>query len=403
MLHATMQGIAFEPRNTVRIAVAGLGSRGRSLLRDLTGIPHTDIVALCDLDPASLALAEKIVLQSNRPAPRLFTDYTALCRESELDLLYIASHWDAHAPMAIEAMEGGFHVGLEVPAATTLEDCWAIVEASERTRRHCILLENCIYGELEMLLYNIVQAGVLGTVTHGGAAYIHYLRDFLFQPERRLGNWRRKAHQTQNGNLYPTHGLGPIARCMKINRGDRFTRLVSMSSLEASLSEYRDAELVVDAPERSETYQCGDINLSLLQTAKGRTVLLEYNIVTPRPYSRGTLLQGTKGTFRDFPPGVFFTSSPDHSQWEPIDALREQYSDPLWQQYGELARQNGGHGGMDYIMSWRLVQSLREGLVPDTNVYDAVTWSAPTPLSRLSVEQSNNSVDFPDFTRGHWS
>lgn len=397
-----MKGVTFEPRNVVRVAVAGLGSRGRSLLHDLLGIEQIEITALCDVAPSALAQAETLVAQTNRKAPALLTDYSALCQRNDIDIVYIASHWDAHTPMAVEAMENGFHVGLEVPAATTLEDCWHLVETSERTRRHCILLENCLYGDEEMLLYNLVQSGALGTLTHGEAAYIHYLRDFLFQPHRTLGNWRRAAHRTHNGNLYPTHGLGPIARCMGINRGDRFTCLVSMSSLEASLSEHRDSQLPLDAPERNETYTCGDINLSLLQTAIGRTLLLEYNIVTPRPYSRGTLLQGTKGTFRDFPPGIFFATSADHYQWEPIDSFRERYTDPLWKQFGEQARRISGHGGMDYIMSWRLMECLKQGLEPDTNVYDAATWSAPGPLSELSIAQSSNSVAFPDFTRGHW-
>jgi predicted dehydrogenase len=404
MQNNTMRGVPFTPREVVRIAIVGLGSRGRSLLRDLLGIEGVEIVALCEPDPTAIGEALSLLTESGRPQPALFygtpTEFTRLCNSLSCDMVYIVTPWESHVSMAVEAMEAGLHVGLEVPAATTLEGCWQLVETSERTRRHCVLLENCLYGYEEMLLLRLAQSGRLGTLVHGSAGYIHYLCPLLFQPQR--GDWRRTAHQHHNRNHYPTHGLAVIAKCMGIHAGDRFTQLVSMSTKEASLSEYRDATLLPEDPRRQEQYACGDRNTSLLQTAQGRTVVLEYSIVSPHPYTRGTHLQGTKGAFQGFPPGVFFIDSPNHSAWEPLGALKAEFEDPLWTQFGEQARQTSGHGGMDFIMNWRLMQCLRGGLVPDIDVYDAVAWSAPSPLSELSITQGSTPITFPDFTRGHW-
>jgi hypothetical protein len=263
-----------------------------------------------------------------------------------------------------------------------------------------MILENCCYEYAEMLVLNMIRDGLFGTLTHAEAAYIHDLREVLLADDGE-GLWRREPHKTRDGNLYPTHGLGPVAWYMNINRGDRFTRLVSMSSMSASLAEYRDAHLQPDDPKCEETYKCGDMNLSLIQTALGRTILLEHDVVTPRPYSRINLLQGTGGTFCDWPPRIFFDGNGIHD-WEPVSSLKEKYEHPLWREQGELARKLGGHGGMDFIMNYRLIQLYRQGLPPDIDVYDAAAWSAPGPLSDISVAWDNMPLPFPDFTRGNW-
>jgi predicted dehydrogenase len=301
--------------------------------------------------------------------------------------------------MAVFAMEQGKHAATEVPAAGTLADCWRLVDTSERTHRHCVMLENCCYGDSEMMVLNMARQGLFGELTHGEAAYIHDLRDELFS-DAGEGLWRRTEHTERDGNLYPTHGLGPVAQYMGINRGDRFETLVSLSSLERGLSVYRARHVPRDSPKWRERYVCGDINTSVLRTRLGRTVMLQHDTVSPRPYSRHNLLSGTKGTFAGYPDRIFLDGQ--SQDWEDADKYREKYRHPLWQKSGEMARKLGGHGGMDFIMAYRLIESIRQGEAPDMDVYDAAAWSAPGPLSVLSVANGGASVEFPDFTRGGW-
>jgi hypothetical protein len=291
-------------------------------------------------------------------------------------------------------------VAVEVPAASTLDECWRMVNTSEQTRRHCIMLENCCYGYNEMLVLNLVRAGVLGDLTHGAAAYDHDLRGTLFSKQGE-GEWRRFDHTTRDGNLYPTHGLGPVARYMDINRGDRFEYMVSMSSPALSLKAFAEKNLPADDPRRQEKYLCGDQNTSLIKTAKGRIITLEHNVSSPEPYDRINLIAGTKGIFRDYPPRIFVDGQAKHD-FVPLDAYKEKFEDPYWKKIGELARKRGGHGGMDFIQAYRLMECMQKGLAPDMDVYDAAAWSAPAPLSEDSVRLHSAPQPFPDFTRGRW-
>ncbi|HMU60203.1 MAG TPA: Gfo/Idh/MocA family oxidoreductase [Gemmatimonadales bacterium] len=401
-----MTGVPFAPRDVVRIGLIGIGGRGRSLLRDLLAIDGVRITALCDLVPAHAARGAEMVREAGQPtAPAVFDGsdsiWEQLVARDDLDIVYIATPWNWHVPMAVGAMRQGKHAAVEVPAATTVDDCWTLVNVSEKTRRHCIMLENCCYGYNEMLVLNLVKAGTLGRLTHGECAYIHDLRELLLSDEGE-GLWRRYPHLQLDGNLYPTHGLGPVANYMAINRGDRFDYLVSMSSLEAGLTEYRDAHLAPADPKRQERYRTGDMNTSLIKTALGRTVMLQHDVVSPRPYSRINMISGTRGTFADYPPRIMIEGQPEGDAWAGLDGYTEAFESPLWKRMGEIARKLGGHGGMDFIMNYRLVQCLRDGLVPDMDVYDAAAWSAPGPLSVLSVTKGSKPVEVPDFTRGAW-
>jgi hypothetical protein len=246
----------------------------------------------------------------------------------------------------------------------------------------------------------MVHDGLFGEITHGEAAYLHDLRGIVTANEGE-GLWRRIPHMQRNGNLYPTHGLGPVAHYMDIHRGDRFDYMVSVSSAEASLSAYVKSKFPEADPKRAEKYICGDMNTSIIRTVQGRTILLQHDVVNPRPYSRLNMIQGTKGLFADYPPRVFVDGQKDED-WQKIDEFKEKYEHPLWKNNGEMARKTGGHGGMDYIMNYRLMDCLKRGLPPDIDVYDAAAWSAPTPLSETSVAQSGASEKFPDFTRGQW-
>jgi predicted dehydrogenase len=402
--NSTMIGVPFEARERVRLGIIGVGGRGTSLLQDLLAIEKVEVKAICDLVPEKVARAQKAVTTAGQAEPAGFSkgelDFKNLT-ELDLDIVYIATPWNWHVPMAINAMKNGKHAAVEVPACTTLQECWDLVDTSEATRKHCVILENCCYGSNEMMVLGMVHDGLFGEITHGEAAYLHDLRGILTSSEGE-GMWRRFPHSKRNGNLYPTHGLGPVAHYMDIHRGDRFDYMVSVSSSEASLSAYVKANFPDGDPKRAEKYICGDMNTSILKTQKGRTILLQHDVVNPRPYSRLNSISGTKGVFADYPPRVF-VDGPKKEDWENVDAFREKYEHPLWKTTGDLARKMGGHGGMDYIMNYRLMDCLKRGLLPDIDVYDAAAWSAPTPLSETSVAQNGAPQKFPDFTRGKWN
>jgi len=302
--------------------------------------------------------------------------------------------------MAVDVMKNGKHAAVEVPAASTMQECWDLVNTSESTRKHCVILENCCYGASEMMVLQMVRDGFFGEITHGEAAYLHDLRGILTANEGE-GLWRRFPHMKLNGNLYPTHGLGPVAHYMDIHRGDRFDYMVSVSSGEASLTSYVKAKFPDGDPKRAEKYVCGDMNTSIIKTAKGRSILLQHDVVNPRPYSRLNMVQGPKGIFADYPARVFVDGQKDE-EWQKLDDFKDKYEHALWKNNGEMARKTGGHGGMDYIMNFRLMDCVKRGLPPDNDVYDAAAWSAPAPLSEASVAASGAPQKFPDFTRGHW-
>lgn len=398
---SSMHHIPFEPHSTIRFGLIGAGERGRYLLHELLACEGVQVQAVADISEVSVDKAVQRVTDAGQPAPLAFYGPQAWQRllELDLDLVYIATPWDTHTPYALAAMEAGKHVGVEVPAAVTLEECWQLVETSERTRKHCVMLENCCYDYWETMVKRMAQAGLLGTLTHAECAYLHDLRKTLLS-DYSEGLWRRQGHLARNGNLYPTHGLGPVAQILDIGGADAFDYLVSMSSLTAGLAEFRDAHLAADDPKRAEHYTNGDMNVSLIRTKLGRSIVLQHSTVTPRPYDRMFLIQGTRGIFRDYPPRLYLDGVSDREDWLPLDAYRAEWEDPLWKQYGEQARKLGGHGGMDFIMNFRLVQLMREGLPLDSDVYDAADWSAPGPLSELSVARRSAPVDFPNFRRG---
>jgi len=401
----SMMGVRFEPRDVVRIGIVGTGLRGRSVLNELLGVGHVRIAALCDIVPEKVELAKAQMRKAGHDyEPAIYTkserDFENLCARDDLDIVYTATPWKWHVPVCLSAMANAHHAATEVPAAYTIDDCWKLVGASEKSRRHCIMMENCCYGYNELLVLQMVRAGLLGELLHGGAAYNHDLRSILFETKDE-GLWRRFAHLDRNGNLYPTHGLGPVARYLGIQRGDRFDYLVSMSTPEFGLSKWRADHLAKDDPRWQERYVEGDLNVSLIRTAKGRTIRLEHNVTSPRPYSRINSIQGTQGIFEDYPPRIYVDGRGADDRWTGIDDYKAEFEHPWWREQGERAR-TGGHGGMDYVMAWRLVQCMREGLAPDMDVYDAAAWSVPGPLSEQSVAHGSKPVSFPDFTRGKW-
>jgi Glycosyl hydrolase 109, C-terminal domain/Oxidoreductase family, NAD-binding Rossmann fold len=400
---STMMNVPFEPANP-RLGIIGTGGRGTNLLENFLAA-DVRVNALCDIVPEKAQKAQSMVAQAGQKAPELYTQgdhaFEQLVAREDLDFVVIATPWQWHVPMALGVLQHGKHAVTEVPAATTLEDCWRLVDASEHARRHCIMIENCCYGENETLILNMIHAGLFGDLLYGEAAYLHDLREELFSNQGE-GLWRRWFHTQLNGNLYPTHGLGPVANYMGINRGDRFDYLVSMSTPPRGLAQYRETHVARDDPKWKERYIEGDLNTSLIKTANGLTINLQHDVSNPHPYSRINAIAGTKGIFRDYPPRIYFDGQPGGEEYSSIEPYKAQYEHPLWKREGEIARKLGGHGGMDFIMVYRLVECMRKGLPPDFDVYDAAAWSAPGPLSEASVAQGSAPVKFPDFTRGRW-
>lgn len=402
--NGSMLGVPFERHETVRIAIVGTGLRGRSVLSELLSLPGVEITALADIAPDKAQRAAAMVTKAGQKEPALYTngerDFERLVQRGDIDFVYTATPWQWHTPVMLAAMRAGKHCGSEVPIALTTDESWELVETSEKTKRHCLLMENCCYGNSELTVLRMVREGVFGTLLHAEAAYLHDLRKILFE-NRDEGLWRRAPHTQHDTNLYPTHGLGPVAQYLGIHRGDKFEFIVSMSSPEAGLTEWREQTEPKDSPKWSERYKAGDMNTSLIKTAKGRTILLQHDVVNPRPYSRLNNLQGSKAIFNDYPARLYIDGAPGGERWTPLSEFKAKYEHPLWRDLGEKARISG-HGGMDYIMAYRLVQCLREGLVPDFDVYDAAAWSVPYALCEESIRKGSAPVKFPDFTRGAW-
>ena len=403
-----MSGHAAPKLETVRVGFIGLGNRGPTHLKNVNLLERVDIKALCDIRPEQ-ANAAKDLLKGSSHTPDLYTGqeeaWKELCDREDIDLVYIATPWDLHVPMAVYAMEQGKHAVIEVPAATTLEECWQLVETSERTRKHCMMLENCCYDFFEMLTLNMARQGFFGEIVHAEGAYIHDLLEGNFSKGKYYDMWRLKENIGRNGNLYPTHGLGPICQVMNINRGEKMDYLVSVSSNDFMMGEMARKLAAQDdfyKPFVGKPYR-GNMNTTTIRTNQGRTMMIQHDVTSPRPYSRIHLVSGTNGAARKWPEPARIANS--HEGWLPeneFDALTEKYTPEITKKLGTMAKQIGGHGGMDFLMDWRLIDCLRNGLPLDMDVYDAALWSAIAPLSEKSVANRSNSVDVPDFTSGAW-
>ncbi|MCK4824922.1 Gfo/Idh/MocA family oxidoreductase [bacterium] len=396
--------IQSDPVDPVRIGYVGVGGMGSAHIRNLLRIEGAEISAVCDIVPEKVKRIQKWVEDAGQPKPEGYTlgeyDFERLCEREDLDLVYTATPWKWHVPVCIAAMKAGKHAATEVPAAITIEECWNLVETSEKTGKHCIMMENCCYGHGELTLLNMVRQGLLGEIIHGECGYLHDLRGVKFS-NKGEGLWRLQHSIARNANLYPTHGLGPVAQCMNINRGDQFDYLVSMSSVSRGLNLYAENTISPDHKKATQKYALGDINVSLIRTVKGRTITLYHDCSSPRPYSRINLVQGTKGIHQGYPDKIHIEGrSPGHG-WEPMKNYYEEFDHPLWKTLVTQAK-GAGHGGMDFIEDYRLIQCLRTGTYPDMDVYDAAAWSVVIELSEQSVAKKSRPVDFPDFTRGAW-
>jgi predicted dehydrogenase len=393
----------------VRIGMIGLGNRGSRAVQRLDRIEGVEIRALCDVRSEIVENSQRQLGKDGKPnADSYITDELAwqkMCERDDIDLVYICTPWDQHTPQAVYAMKHGKHVAVEVPAALTIEECWQLVDTSEETQRHCMMLENVCYGFFEMMTLNMVRQGILGDMLHAECSYIHDLRQRKFSETDGYWNrWRLKQSMRRTGNLYPTHGLGPVAQCFDINRGDRLVHLVSMSTRQSGLSLYAEEHYGRDSWEAKQEYSLGDMNTTIVHTSQGRTIMIQYDTTSPRPYSRIHLMSGTRGIIRKYP-SEKIALEPNPHEWlneEEMANLGEKYKHPLERRMGEVASEVGGHGGMDYLMDWRLIHCLREGIPVDQPVYDGVMMSSISALSEQSVKNNGMRMDVPDFTRGDW-
>lgn len=404
-----------EPIPTVRVAFIGLGMRGPGAVERMTYIDGVQIVALCDVEQKNTEKVNAMLEKRGVPKAKEFYGDTSVWRKvtalPNVDLIYIATDWKHHAKIALQAMREGKHVAIEVPSAMNMDEIWNLINMSEQTRKHCIPLENCCYDFFELTTLNMVQQGVLGEIIHGEGAYIHGLQPYWNQY---WDDWRMKYNETHRGDLYPTHGLGPVCQAMNIHRGDKMNYLVSVDTKAvgnpAFLKEKRGVEY--------KDFRNGDHTCTLIGTEKGNSILIEHNVTSPRPYNRMYQLTGTKGFANKYPtPGYALESSmlqSDSKDFENLNAhsfvsdevrkvLMEKYKHPIVKDIEEKAKQVGGHGGMDFVMDYRLIHCLQKGLPLDMDVYDLAEWSCLVPLSEISLNNNSAPVEIPDFTRGAWN
>lgn len=415
-----MGNYAAPPIEEVRVAIIGLSERGIPQTLQFAAIPHCRVVGLCDLRSDAAQEAAAALEERCGARPSVYENYLQMLEELCPDAVFINTSWETHAAMAVDCMEHGAHAFVEVPLATTLEGLWQIVDASERTHRHCMMLENVNYGRVELMFLNMVRQGLVGELVHAEAAYIHDLRSRMLSDAAAGNTWRTSHFAARNGNLYPTHGLGPVAQYMNLGRtDDTFDCIVSMSSLSLGRAAYVQRELPEDHPWQNLDFRCGDVNTSIIRTRTGRTILVQWDETTPRPYNRKNMIAGTRGVLAGFPTRVAGEqlspppeqpssegggfSGEDCCQWymgpEAEADLFARYEHPLYSRLGDEYARNGG---MDFIMLSRIIECLHDGKPLDQNVYEGAFWSAVGPLSEKSVAEGGAPQPFPDFTRGDW-
>ena len=401
---------------TVRIGFIGLGMRGSEAVRRYTYMPGVKIVAICDIEESRVDSTQKMLVERGLPSAATYGGsedaWKRLCDRKDIDLVYVCTDWVHHAEMGEYAMEHGENVAIEVPAATSLEEIWSLVNTSERTRKHCMMLENCVYDFFELTTLNMAQKGLFGEILHCEGSYLHNLDEFWGEYWQ---DWRMKFNRSHRGDVYPTHGIGPLCQILNIHRGDRLKTLVSMDTKAVNGPRHMKAATGEDVKD----FQNGDETSTLIRTENGKTMLIEHDVMTPRPYSRMFQVVGTEGYASKYPveqycfrPTRLDTSKPDYQNLNMHEAvsdavmksLNADYRSPLLTPELEAtAKKVGGHGGMDFIMDYRLIYCLRNGLPLDMDVYDLAEWCCLGELSRISIENGNSPVAVPDFTRGAWN
>lgn len=419
----TMLGYAAPKLETVRVAFVGLGMRGPGAVERFTYIPGIQVVALCDYEEERAEACQSILENAGMPRAAVYSGeegYKELCERDDVDLVYVATDWLHHVPVALYAMEHGKHAAIEVPSAMNLKDCWDLINTSEKTRKYCVILENCCYDWFELNALNMAQQGVFGEIIRAQGAYIHNLEPFWDvywkNGENDKLGWRLDYNMRHRGDVYATHGLGPVAQALNIHRGDRMKTLVAMDTKSVN-----GTQLVAERADSTPTnFRNGDHTTTLIRTEQGKVIEIQHNVMTPQPYNRLYQLTGTKGFANKYPIEGYAIEAetaaevegiPDHENLSAHSflpqaaarALETQYQSPIITRYGELAQEVGGHGGMDFMMDSRLIYCLQNGLPVDMDVYDMAEWCCLAELGELSMDNGCVPVAFPDFTRGDWN
>lgn len=409
-------GLKHDPIKVVRVGFIGLGMRGPGAVDRLSQIDGVEIKALCDLHPDRVERSQKILDKHKKERAAAYSGsqdaWKELCRRPDIDLIYIATDWKSHAEMMIYAMQQGKHVACEVPAVMTLKEAWDVINTAEKTQRHCMMLENCVYDFFELTTLNMAQQGLFGEVVSGKGAYIHNLEDFWLDYEK---DWRFQFNKEFRGDVYATHGLGPVCFAMDIHRGDKMDYLVSMDVPAVTVPKYIEKMRGKPVGE----FKNGEVTHTLIKTNKGKTIYLEHNVASYRPYDRMFQLTGTDGFANKYPTSGFCLRPTEenrkavknHEDLKSHGFVSEEVKRDLMNKYmhsiakdiAEKAKKVGGHGGMDYIMDYRLIYCLQNGLPLDMDVYDLAEWSAIGELTRISLENNSAPVEVPDFTRGAWN
>ncbi len=408
-----------SPNDQLNIGIIGLGLRGTAHLKNLLLRDDVNIAALCDIDPNRLSITEKMISETARKSPKYFgeneQDYRNLLSLKEVDAVIIATPWEWHVPMSVDAMNSGKYTGVEVSAATTMEGCWELVNTHEKTGAHLMILENVNYRRDVLAVLNMVKKGVFGELVHFRCGYQHDLREVKFnngkQPygggvefgEKAISEarWRTEYSVTHNADVYPTHGLGPVAVMADINRGNRFVSVSSFATKAIGLHNHIVEVGGEDHPNAAVKFKQGDVITSTIRTARDETIIVTHDCNLPRPYSLGFRVQGAKGIWEVDGNRIYIEGKSPKHKWEDADSWLETYDHPLWQKFGDYAS-GSGHGGMDFFVLNAFVEAARRNEAPPLDVYDAAVWSALTPLSGKSIFEGGAPQEFPDFTRGKW-
>ncbi|MFN8355946.1 MAG: Gfo/Idh/MocA family oxidoreductase [Spirosomataceae bacterium] len=404
----------------VRIGFLGVGLRGRNHVAQAIFRPDVVINAICDIDSDAVAKTQKMLRDAGRPEAAVYgkneRDFENMVKRDDLDGIVIATPWEWHVPMAVATMKAGKYAGVEVSATVTLQESWDLVNTYEKTGSHCMILENVCYRRDVMAVLNMVRQGMFGEISHLQCGYQHDLREVKFNDGKQAygggvefgskgfseARWRTQHSVDRNGDLYPTHGLGPVAEMININRGNQFLYLTSMATKSRGLHNYIVEKGGANHPNAKVNFKLGDIVTTLIKCANGETIMISHDTNLPRPYSLGFRVQGTEGLWMDDGDTIYLEKhSPKKHQWESWASYQEKYDHPLWKAHTKDA-ENAGHGGIDYFVLRGFIEAVKRKVAPPMDVYDAAAWSAISPLSEESIKKGSAPIPIPDFTRGKW-
>lgn len=422
-----LKAYAEEKSTRVRLGFIAVGLRGQTHLEEMLKRNDVDIIAMADPDKQMMAAAQKLVLKHNRKAPSEYTngpyDYRNLLKRNDIDAVFVSSPWEWHLPHGVEALEAGKKVAMEVCGAGKLQDCWDYVNAAEKAKVPLMALENVCYRRDVMAVLNMVKKGMFGEIIHLQGGYQHDLRAVLFNDGKSAdgsgvefgekgfseARWRTLHHANRNGELYPTHGLGPVGSMIDINRGNRITRLSSVASKSRGLHRYivNHPKGGKDHPNTKTEFKLGDVVSTQIQCENGETILLTHDTSSPRPYNLGFRVQGTNGLWQDYSSGqpdagfIYFEDRSEPHKWENSKKYIEEFDHPLWKKY-EKDAESSGHGGMDFFVDNAFIECIKREIEFPFDVYDLATWYAITPLSEKSIQEKGQVQEMPDFTNGAW-